>query len=181
MMCAAVMSPVIAELVNKTQNYRDMLPSFRNPSAPLFYTTAVTMLTGLFLLSMGKFDESQVASRSTRYPVAATAFIKEQGLGNRVLADTVEASWLIHQGLPVFIDGRMDLYQDDFFFAWRDALEGNPSWKSLLDEYHPSTLLLENKTALRQLALASGTWELAYSDERFSVLTPVLTTTKDTP
>jgi hypothetical protein len=172
MMCAAVMAPVIAEIVGKTENYRKMLLRMRNPSAPLGFGLALAFLIGLCFMNLERFNESALAARSSRYPVAATEFIQSRNLTARVLSDTVEASWLIHQGVPVFIDGRMDLYGDDFFFAWRAALEGKPSWKSFLDRHTPSALLLENDAALRQLALASGTWKLAHVDQKYSVLVP---------
>jgi len=170
MMCAAVTPPILAEIIGKTPNYKAMLPSFRNPRMHVLVLVGILSLGVFRVVHTDQFEEARLAANTSRYPVAATAYILENKLGEKVMSDTIEASWLIRHGLPVFIDGRMDFYGDDFFFAWRAALEGKASWQSLLDEYRPTALLLENDSALRQLAVASGKWSQEYSDQKFSVL-----------
>lgn len=53
-----------------------------------------------------------------QYPIKAADFLGQHKLTDRVLSDTLEASYLIYRGIPVFVDGRMDLYRDQFYFEW---------------------------------------------------------------
>jgi hypothetical protein len=48
----------------------------------------------------------------------------------------------------------------------------HPQWLKFLDQHNPSALLLENNTALRQLALAAGTWKPVHVAPKYSVLAP---------
>ena len=89
-----------------------------------------------------------------------------------MLSDTLESSYLIHRGLPVFIDGRLDFYQDQYFFEWYLASKATNGWDSLIERYKPNAMLLRVDVALRQVALASGNWKQVFEDERYSILVP---------
>lgn len=112
---------------------------------------------------------------SSRYPVAAADFLIHHGLSSRVMHDTSSASYLIHRDIPVFVDGRMDLYGDEFFFSWFLASKAAPGWDSFVAKWAPNAMLLRVDTPMRQAAVASGAWCQVYEDTRFSVLLPCRT------
>jgi hypothetical protein len=66
----------------------------------------------------------------------------------------------------------MDLYKDQHFFEWYLASRGAPGWEKVLEKHRPSALLLRLDMAIRQAALASGSWKQVYEDDRYSVLVP---------
>lgn len=106
------------------------------------------------------------------YPAQATRYLKDAGLTKRVLSDTLEASYLIWERIPVFVDGRMDLYRDKFYFDWYYAARATPGWNDVVQRYKPEAMLLRHEMALRQVALASGGWRQVWYDDRYSVLVP---------
>lgn len=165
--------PVLAMLLQQTSQYHAIAASIDERPRPIPIGVALlALLTSGFFGSHLAVDRS-IATQDLRYPVTAIAFLERHRLTDRVLSDNVAGGYLIHRGIPVFIDGRLDLYGDQLVFEWLLALRGLPGWTDLLAHYQPGALLLPRSTALRQLALASKQWKLVYDDERYSVLLPM--------
>jgi hypothetical protein len=174
-MCAAVMAPMLAALLAKTPHYEKMLASFGNPSRPIAHGLIAAALAASFPAIAAKGNGTWAATLNLQYPIAATDFLEEHHLEKRVLSDTLEANYLIHRGVPVFIDGRMDLYRDQFFFEWYLASRATPGWEALLEKHQPNALLLRLDMGIRQAALASGHWKQVFEDARYSILVPTAT------
>jgi hypothetical protein len=66
--------------------------------------------------------------------------------------------------LPVFVDGRADVYGDDFLFDYRRTFDLTDGWQLPLDEYNVDFVLIEQASPLANLLEASSDWEQAYSD-----------------
>jgi hypothetical protein len=171
-MCAAVMAPMLAALLAKTPHYEKMLASFGNPSRPIAHGLIAAALAASFPAIAAKGDGKWESTLNLQYPIVATNFLEEHNLTDRVLSDTLEASYLIHRGVPVFIDGRMDLYRDQFFFEWYLASRATDGWDRLVEKHAPDAMLLRLDMGIRQAALASGKWQQVYQDERYSILVP---------
>lgn len=170
--CAAVMAPMIASLLARAPQYREMVQTFANPSKPIIFGLLTIGLLSACGPILSGAQKNQDRALEDRYPVQATKFLVANNLTERVLSDTVEGSWLIHQKIPVFIDGRMDLYQDKFFFEWYLADRAVPGWNDFIQKHNPNVMLLRVDMAIRQAALTSGQWKQVYQDQRFSVLVP---------
>lgn len=171
-MCAAVMAPLTAALLARTPHYQKMLPTISDPSRPVIYALLVALMAGSYPAIAAKGNGTWEATMNLQYPLKATDFLVEHNLTDRVLSDTLEASYLIHRGVPVFVDGRMDLYKDQHFFEWYLASRATPGWESLLEKHKPNAMLLRLDMAIRQAALASGHWKQVYQDDRYSILVP---------
>lgn len=180
-MCAAVMAPFTAALLARTANYQSMARDISNPSRPMVHGVIAAVLIGSVPAIAAKGDGNWAATMNLQYPIKATDFIVANHLDQRVLSDTLESSYLIHRRIPVFVDGRMDLYRDAFFFQWYLASRGAPGWDVLLDEHKPSCLLLRQDMALRQTALAGGQWKQIFQDARYSVLVPSSSSLDEVP
>ena len=149
-----------------------MVQTFANPSKPIIFGLLTIGLLSACGPILSGAQKNQDRALEDRYPVQATKFLVANNLTERVLSDTVEGSWLIHQKIPVFIDGRMDLYQDKFFFEWYLADRAVPGWNDFIQKHNPNVMLLRVDMAIRQAALTSGQWKQVYQDQRFSVLVP---------
>ena len=171
-MCAAVMAPFTAALLVRTPHYGRMLPTFEDPSRPLAYALIVALLAGSYPAIAAKGNGTWDATLNLQYPIKASDYLEQHDLSGRVLSDTLEASYLIHRGIPVFVDGRMDLYRDQFYFEWYLASRATPGWEKVLEKHKPKALLLRLDMAIRQAALAGGKWKQVYEDERYSILVP---------
>ena len=171
-LCAAVMAPLTAAVLARSEHYRALLPQLANPHKPVLFSLAALLLGATYPSIAAIGNKSWSDTLNLRYPIHATDFLVNNGLSHRVLSDTLEASYLIHRGVPVFIDGRMDLYRDHFFFTWYLASRATPGWENVLLDHQPAALLLRHDMAIRQAALATGRWKQVFEDARYSVLVP---------
>lgn len=112
--------------------------------------------------TLGRFVASQVKA----FPVAAVDFVEREGLSSgRVFNAYHWGGYLIWRGLPVHVDGRADVYGDEFMKRYTKAFFVREDWREPLDEYRVDYVLIEKGTPLAVLLAASGEWREAYRDE----------------
>jgi hypothetical protein len=102
----------------------------------------------------------------TQSPAAAVEAIKAHNL-QRVLNDRAFGGYLIWRQMPVFIDGRAELYGEKFTMAYYNALELKDVSKflGLLKDYDIDGLLLQPGTPAAGLLDHLGNWRRVYADE----------------
>ena len=98
-------------------------------------------------------------------PAAALAAADHAGLTGPVFNDYDFGGYLIFEGRRPFVDGRVDLYGDDFMRAYAAALDAKgDALPRLLDRYHVAWTLLQPATpAVAALDRLPG-WERVYAD-----------------
>jgi hypothetical protein len=99
-------------------------------------------------------------------PRRALQALLAAGAGSRILNDYHLGGYLIFRGIPVFIDGRSDMYGDAFVDRYFRALRltGTDSLETLLQQYRiDSTLLAPGTPALDLLDHLPG-WRRIYAD-----------------
>jgi hypothetical protein len=107
-----------------------------------------------------------------RFPVRATAFMKAQGLPGRLYNDLGNGGYLTWaEPIPggVYMDGRLEVYDTEFFGQYLNLL-GNPSaWQEEMDRHGVQTVLQfhwwGNSRNLIQYLINDGRWALVYYDE----------------
>lgn len=105
------------------------------------------------------------------YPVAAVDYLERTGRTEaRIFNHYGWGGYLIGRGVPVFIDGRADLYGDAFMHMFDDTYRGRPGWEGTLDRYGIEYALLPERSALASLLALSPEWQLLYRDEQAVVL-----------
>ncbi|MCB9431246.1 MAG: hypothetical protein H6668_04595 [Ardenticatenaceae bacterium] len=131
-------------------------------------------LVGVVLLMVGLWTAVKVAGNEAaiaeRYPVAAVDFLQAQGLV-RGYNSYNWGGYLIWRGLPVFVDGRADVYGDPFLQLYRQTFEGQVGWERPLDDYAVQYVLIERDAVLAQLLTTSPRWTEAYQDELAQIFT----------
>jgi hypothetical protein len=98
-------------------------------------------------------------------PASELAAARQAGLTGPVFNDYDFGGYLIFERVAPFVDGRIDLYGDDFMRAYAAALaaEGD-ALPSLLDRYRIAwTLLKPDEPAVAALDRNPG-WERVYAD-----------------
>ncbi|HWI14954.1 MAG TPA: hypothetical protein VNT02_11915, partial [Burkholderiales bacterium] len=106
-------------------------------------------------------------------PVKAASFIADNGITGRMFNEYGEGGYLIWRLYPaqrVFVDGRADLYGNDFLNDYFEIVGGKAGWKQKLEARAIDYAVLPRDVPLRQLLLADGGYKLVYDDERHSVL-----------
>jgi hypothetical protein len=100
-------------------------------------------------------------------PALALNAVQEAGHKGPVLNNYNWGGYLIFSGIPVFIDGRADLYGDALFREYVEAmaLRKPDSLQKLLDKYQVAWTLLEPGTAAVTLLDQLPGWRRFYSDK----------------
>ncbi len=98
------------------------------------------------------------------FPVAAVQFIEENNL-ERIYNEYAWGGYLIWRGIPTFIDGRADLFGDEFIHLYMQAFRQQPSWQEPLDIYDVNYVLIRFESGLDTLLNASPDWQPIYQDE----------------
>jgi hypothetical protein len=98
-------------------------------------------------------------------PASAVTAAKRAGLSGPVFNDYDFGGFLIFEGVPVFVDGRIDLYGDDFMRAYAEALDARGDALSrLLDRDHIAWTLLKPDAAAVAALDRDPAWERVYAD-----------------
>jgi len=115
---------------------------------------------------------TSVTPPPTTMPSAAMAYAKQAGLTTgRVLNHYDFGGYLIHIGVPTFIDGRGELYGGDFIKRYTQTtnLRGKEPLDEVLESYRIDwTLLPPGHPANKFLSHLPG-WRQAYSDEQATI------------
>jgi hypothetical protein len=127
----------------------------------------------VLILPYPKLVERSNAKIEGRLPVKAAEFVRKHGISGRMFNEYTEGGYLIHALYPnpkVFIDGRADLYGDEFLREFLEIYWGGPHWEAVWDKYHIDFAVLPNEAPIRQLLLARGEFKITYADSHHSVL-----------
>lgn len=140
-------------------------PEENNAGRPALLTSAVIvalLIPGTIALSL----VMAYAPNPRNTPAAAVAAITAAGAGP-VFNDYGFGGYLVHAGIPTFIDGRTELFGGDFVLRHHRAvtLADLPGLLRLLDEYKiGATLLAPETPAVAYLDRDAG-WRRLYADD----------------
>jgi len=123
---------------------------------------AATLIVSTWALAVHR----TYAPASGDSPAAAVAAVKANGL-RRVLNDRAFGGYLIWRQVPVFIDGRAELYGESFTMAYYNALELKDvgGFLALLRKHDIDGLLLRPGAPAVGLLDHLGGWQRIYADD----------------
>jgi len=101
-------------------------------------------------------------------PLNAVAFIKQNGItGNTFTDPNIWGGYLIWEtpSNPVYIDGRIDMYGDEFVSEFLGIIYGEKRWQEPFDRYGVRVAIVSQKSVLRLQLEQSPQWQQVYSDE----------------
>jgi hypothetical protein len=67
------------------------------------------------------------------------------------------------------VDGRTDLYDDDFLRQYINIYVADDGWQELLDEYHIQLVFVETNSILAKFLRQDPAWQEAYRDDMGTV------------
>lgn len=125
---------------------------------------AVFALAGGVWVAKGAMDNLDVEAR--RYPVAALDYVEAHGLAARRMYNSYNwGGYLLWRGYRVFIDGRADVYMDDFINEYLLAYRVRDDWRRPLDKFGVDYVLIEADASLAALLEADVNWRRVYEDD----------------
>ncbi|MFC5459748.1 hypothetical protein [Massilia niabensis] len=113
------------------------------------------------------------ARQAERLPAAAADYVIANRIGGNMFNAYDDGGYLIYRLGPehkVCIDGRVDVYGDEFFKDHQAMYSGAADWKEKFDRLAIDFAILDNDAPIRQLLLAEGSFREAFRDKRHSVL-----------
>ncbi|RTL55426.1 MAG: hypothetical protein EKK40_01425 [Bradyrhizobiaceae bacterium] len=135
-----------------------------NPQASLRWSAAAILLACVLtftIVPMRRYSPPAATS-----PSAAIAALKERKV-SRVFNDYDYGGYLIWSGLPTFIDGRTELFGEDFMVRYDDAasLKNPQALFDLLKAYNIEATLLHRTTPAARLLDRTDGWTRIYADD----------------
>jgi hypothetical protein len=101
-----------------------------------------------------------------RFPVTAVDYLEESGLAQQRGYNSYNwGGYLIWRGVPVFVDGRADVYGDDFLFYYRRTFELQESWQEPLDDFDVDYVIMERGSPLTVVLDSTDGWQEVYHDD----------------
>jgi hypothetical protein len=107
-------------------------------------------------------------------PVVAAAYLKETNLPGPMFNSYNWGGYLMFAlpDMPVFVDGRTDLYGDKFLTEdYRQIAIGAPGWQEGLARYGIQSIIVEKESGLAHSLSESSDWKLVYLDDLAVVYT----------
>lgn len=107
------------------------------------------------------------------YPLGALEFLAAESPDGKLFNSYNWGGYLIFHApeLPVFIDGRTDLYRN-FLGEYTEAAFGGPRWRDVFERHKIGSALIERDSPLAARLEAADDWTLAYQDAVASVYLP---------
>jgi hypothetical protein len=152
-----VLTPVSSQFSLQPRPLVRVTPSI---TSAMILAVILSFSTWTFAVSQGYLP---IASQS---PAAAVEALKAHN-PKRVLNDLAFGGYLIWRQVPVFVDGRAELYGEQFEMAYYRALQlkNVNQLLELLKKYDIDAVLLKPATPAASLLDHIGGWQRVYSDE----------------
>lgn len=127
---------------------------------------AVALLAALCALTSAVAMSARIAPPAVQSPAAAVDVLKAHNV-KRVLNDLPFGGYLIWRQVPVFVDGRAELYGEAFDVAYYRALQLKDvdGFIGLLQTYDIDAVMLQPSTPAVQLLDRTAGWQRVYADD----------------
>ncbi len=147
------------------QTFLGVLTRIKKPFRDLLYLILFAGVIGGAAYEVRSKTDIYPTVLGMDYPVGAVDFLKKKNLTQERIYNFYDwGGFLIWNEIPVFIDGRADVYGDKLFGDYQSVNLGITKWQSILDQYKISYVLFPSGQLLcKFLSLDSG-WESIYDD-----------------
>jgi hypothetical protein len=123
---------------------------------------------GITALVTGAFVASHTFTPVPGYTPAAAVDVLKSRKAERILHNAGFGGYLITRGVPVFFDGRGELYGDEFLMKTFDAfaLKDVGTFLGLLESYKIDATMLRPETPAASLLDHVEGWQRIYADDK---------------
>ncbi len=171
---ALVAGPLLA---NYLQNWLDTtrfgrIPKLTHTTHTIRREVIVNMILMIPLIACVFKLKSVIYSPPTQrrvgVPLNAVKYLKENAItGNTFTDPNIWSGYLIWEAPsnPVYIDGRIDMYGDDFVREFLEIISGLKRWQEPFDKYGVKVAIVSTGSVLRLQLQESPQWQQVYSDD----------------
>jgi hypothetical protein len=108
-------------------------------------------------------------AEAERFPAEAVAFIQQTQPPGPIFNSYNIGGYLMYQlwpDYPVFVDGRTDLYDDDFLRTYLQTVNALPGWQTHLDQYSIKMIVTEKHIPLAFTLQNEPDWDKIFEDDQ---------------
>ena len=170
---AMVAAPVLTRHVDAILEERgwQVRPQTRARGAMAWLNLAllILILLGAGLKVIGALLPRSVAEAKADYlPVRAAAWLNETRPEGKMFNSYNWGGYLMFAApdFPVYVDGRTDLYDDEFLREFLSAWRGFPGWEDTLNRYDIGFVVVESDGLMANAMRQDDDWRVAYDDEQ---------------
>jgi hypothetical protein len=145
-------------------------------AAPLLLAVCVGLIgavaTNTYYWRDGTLREFGLGTLEVNFPIRAASFAREARLPPRLYNDLTAGGYLTWDAAVeggVFIDGRLEVYDTEFYTRYVSAFTDPGLWRRQLNRYRVNTVLLfhrwQNRHGMIRSLLLDPEWSLVFHDE----------------
>jgi len=172
-------APLFAKYFSEWLTAQTQSPiTFRTTTATrpnIILTVSLLLLPAFIIVQRVSNFTSKVASyEAQKFPLAAVEFLEKTNSVGPIFNDYDWGGyliWKLYPGGKVFIDGRADVYGDDFLFDYLGTYAGERGWREKLDRLQIQTVLIRPSSALTTLLREEKGWHAVFEDQQAVVFT----------
>ncbi len=138
-----------------------------------FISVLFVLFIGIFAITYVNYSKNSYINKRL-YPVDASKYIKENldYKNIRLFNQYDYGSYLLYEGIPVFIDSRADLYLKEFnkdCSVFEDYFDAKYNYELYFSKYNIDYVILKNNTPLFFTISSYKKFEKEYSDYDFTI------------
>lgn len=160
-------------ILYRTRLKKIRLPKILNTSLPICLVVVLLLfsarvVSNAYYLSSGRANEFGAGLSVYSHPTGAAEHMTQNNLHARMLNDLNTGSWLIWTvPQPVFIDGRLEVIQEEFFMHYLQSFSDGGLQK-LTEQYNPRLIVFNFAVAIKWYNQLQNMpdWRLIYWDEK---------------
>jgi hypothetical protein len=122
-------------------------------------------------IQIGSVLHKQDVAERAVFPVAAVKYMDEHAVSGPLYNNYDWGGYLIEHGYRVYVDGRADLYGDDFLTSSIRVYGAQGDWSTPLQQYGVQTVLIGAHAPLATVLRESREWQSLYEDSSAAVFT----------
>lgn len=122
------------------------------------------MATNRFAVRQGDTGMVGLGVAPNRYPVRTTERLVEAQLPGPIFNTLIEGSYLTAQGVPVFVDPRLEIYPEAFWQRFTDLQRSPADWRRAVTDFGFRVALVDLGAGIARFLLNEPDWQLVEFD-----------------
>jgi hypothetical protein len=134
----------------------------------------VLAMTAFAGIHIARVVQRQPQAEAHDFPVGAVAFLATHAVPGAIFNHYDWGGyliWKLYPSIPVFIDGRADLYEKQLLDQFAETYQFRDDWQHTLQRWSVGTVLVPVDSALATGLRSAAGWAVAYEDAQAVVLT----------
>ena len=140
-------------------------PPLSSTLKTLNWVMAVLALIGAIVFANEQLKDTEEVILA-EFPVEAIDWLESEGLTQaRIFNDYEWGGYMIWREVPTFIDGRADVFGDEFIYFYMQTYTRQEDWREPLEVHNVEYILTKTGGGLRVLIDEAAEWGPVYEDD----------------